>query len=58
MIEKSVTLDLLLHRILPESARWLITQGKKEQAIKEIRKAAEVNKRKVPEELMEKVGTM
>lgn len=42
--------------ILPESARWLITQGKKEQAIKEIRKAAKVNKRKVPEELVEKLS--
>lgn len=42
--------------ILPESARWLITQGKKEQAIKEIRKAAKVNKRKVPEELLEKLS--
>ncbi|KAJ0059581.1 hypothetical protein NL108_001957, partial [Boleophthalmus pectinirostris] len=45
-----------IHRVLPESARWLITQGKKEQAIKEIRKAAKVNKRKVPEELLEKVS--
>lgn len=42
-------------RILPESARWLITQGKKDVAIKEIRRAAKVNGRKVPEELLDKV---
>lgn len=46
------------NRILPESARWLITQGKKEQAIKEIHKAAKVNGRKVPEEMLEKVCTI
>ncbi|KAK7881816.1 hypothetical protein WMY93_030225 [Mugilogobius chulae] len=46
----------LFYWILPESARWLITQGKKEQAISEIRKAAKVNKRKVPEELLEKLN--
>uniref|UniRef100_A0A3B3UNI5 Solute carrier family 22 member 13b n=1 Tax=Poecilia latipinna TaxID=48699 RepID=A0A3B3UNI5_9TELE len=42
--------------ILPESARWLITQGRKEEAIKEVRRAAKVNKRRVPEELLEKMG--
>ncbi|XP_033842190.2 solute carrier family 22 member 13b isoform X1 [Periophthalmus magnuspinnatus] len=47
---------LLFYWIIPESARWLITQGKKEQAIREIRKAAKVNKRKVPEELLEKLS--
>lgn len=46
----------LFYWILPESARWLITQGKKDQAIKEIRRAAKVNKRKVPEELLEKLS--
>ncbi|KAM4543942.1 solute carrier family 22 member 13-like [Fundulus diaphanus] len=45
----------IFYWILPESARWLITQGRKEEAIKEIRKAAKVNKRKVPEELLEKL---
>ncbi|KAI3354825.1 hypothetical protein L3Q82_004631 [Scortum barcoo] len=42
-------------RILPESARWLITQGRKEEAIKEIRRAAKVNGRKVPEDLLDKL---
>lgn len=46
----------LSSRILPESARWLITQGRKEEAIKEVQRAAKVNKRKVPEELLEKVS--
>uniref|UniRef100_A0A3Q3QDM2 Major facilitator superfamily (MFS) profile domain-containing protein n=1 Tax=Monopterus albus TaxID=43700 RepID=A0A3Q3QDM2_MONAL len=41
--------------ILPESARWLITQGRKEEAIKEIQRAAKVNKRKVPEDLLNKL---
>ncbi|XP_028333085.1 solute carrier family 22 member 13-like [Gouania willdenowi] len=41
--------------ILPESARWLITQGKKKEAIKLIQKAAKVNGRKVPENLLEKL---
>ncbi|XP_034001883.1 solute carrier family 22 member 13-like [Trematomus bernacchii] len=46
----------IFYWILPESARWLITQGRKEEAIKEIRKAAKVNGRKVPEDLLDKLG--
>lgn len=42
-------------RILPESARWLITQGRRKEAIKEIRKAAKINGRTVPEDLLDKV---
>lgn len=38
--------------ILPESARWLLTQGKQEEAKKLILKAAIVNKRTVPETLL------
>ncbi|KAG7224926.1 hypothetical protein INR49_014842 [Caranx melampygus] len=45
----------ILYWILPESARWLITQGKKKEAIKEIRRAAKVNGRKVPEDLLDKL---
>ncbi|KAM4718371.1 LOW QUALITY PROTEIN: solute carrier family 22 member 13-like [Anableps anableps] len=45
----------IFYWILPESARWLITQGRKEDAIKEVRRAAKVNKREVPEELLEKL---
>lgn len=45
----------IFYWVLPESARWLIAQGKKERAMKEIRKAAKVNRRKVPEDLLEKL---
>ncbi|XP_051266541.1 solute carrier family 22 member 13-like [Dicentrarchus labrax] len=45
----------IFYWILPESARWLITQGRKEEAIKEIRRAAKVNGRKVPEDLLDKL---
>ncbi|XP_068200013.1 solute carrier family 22 member 13-like isoform X2 [Antennarius striatus] len=45
----------IFYWLLPESARWLLTQGRKEEAIKEIRRAAKVNGRKVPEELLDKL---
>ncbi|XP_006634326.2 solute carrier family 22 member 13b [Lepisosteus oculatus] len=41
--------------ILPESARWLLTQGKKEEAKKLILEAARINKRKIPEALLDKM---
>ncbi|XP_056104827.1 solute carrier family 22 member 13b [Rhinichthys klamathensis goyatoka] len=41
--------------ILPESARWLLTQGKQDRAKKEILKAARINGRKVPENLLDKM---
>uniref|UniRef100_A0A3P8WNG7 Solute carrier family 22 member 13b n=1 Tax=Cynoglossus semilaevis TaxID=244447 RepID=A0A3P8WNG7_CYNSE len=41
--------------IVPESARWLITQGKKKKATKEIQRAAKVNRRRVPDELLDKM---
>ncbi|KAG5851021.1 hypothetical protein ANANG_G00088590 [Anguilla anguilla] len=43
--------------ILPESARWLLTQGKQEKARALIQKAAKVNKRTVPEKLLNKIET-
>lgn len=43
-------------RLLPESARWLLTQGRKEEAKKELQRAARVNGRKLPEDLFEKVS--
>lgn len=45
----------IFYWILPESARWLLTQGKKEQAIKEIQRAAKVNKRNISDELLNKL---
>ncbi|XP_029935808.1 solute carrier family 22 member 13-like [Myripristis murdjan] len=45
----------VLYWILPESARWLMTQGRKEDLKREIRRAARVNGRKVPEALLEQL---
>ncbi|XP_068588405.1 solute carrier family 22 member 13-like [Cebidichthys violaceus] len=45
----------IFYWILPESARWLITQGRKEEAMKEVRRAARVNGREVPEDLLDKL---
>ena len=44
---------LLILSIVPESPRWLMTQGKYDKAEKIIRKAAEVNDKKVPEPLFD-----
>ncbi|XP_056869337.1 solute carrier family 22 member 13-like isoform X6 [Takifugu flavidus] len=44
-------------RILPESARWLLTQGRKNRAIQEIQKAAKMNGRTISQELLKKLGS-
>ncbi|KAF5903594.1 solute carrier family 22 member 13 [Clarias magur] len=41
--------------ILPESARWLLTQGRQEEAKKIILNAARINGRKVSDSLLEKL---
>ncbi|XP_038828961.1 solute carrier family 22 member 13-like [Salvelinus namaycush] len=41
--------------ILPESARWLMTQGRQEEARQEVRRAARVNGREIPEGLLDKL---
>ncbi|XP_068604106.1 solute carrier family 22 member 13-like [Brachionichthys hirsutus] len=38
---------------IPESARWLITQGRKEEALKVLQRAARVNGRTVTEDLLD-----
>ncbi|XP_042369470.1 solute carrier family 22 member 13-like, partial [Plectropomus leopardus] len=45
----------ILYWFLPESARWLMAHGRKEEAQKEIRRAARVNRRTVPEDLLDKL---
>lgn len=48
----------VLIRILPESARWLLTQGRKKTAIQEIQRAARLNRRTISQELLEKVNSI
>lgn len=42
-------------RYLPESARWLLAQGRKDEAKKELLRASRVNGNKVPDNFLEKV---
>ena len=42
---------LLLDRFVPESARWLVSRNRNDEALKIISKAAEVNKVKLPADL-------
>eukprot|EP00063_Salmo_salar_P081824 XP_014056659.1 PREDICTED: solute carrier family 22 member 13-like isoform X3 [Salmo salar] len=39
--------------ILPESARWLLTQGRHNEATQELQRAAAVNRREVPQSLLD-----
>ncbi|NXL85028.1 S22AD protein, partial [Alectura lathami] len=41
--------------VLPESARWLVTKGKIEEAKKLLQKAASINKRTIPPELLDQL---
>ncbi|XP_054847525.1 solute carrier family 22 member 13-like isoform X2 [Eublepharis macularius] len=42
--------------VLPGSARWLVTRGKIEEAKKVIRRAAQINKRSIPEESLNQLA--
>ncbi|KAL7639048.1 UNVERIFIED_CONTAM: hypothetical protein RMT77_010582 [Armadillidium vulgare] len=44
------TVLLLYFKILPESPRWLLSQGKEEEAVKILKEIAKTNNRNLPEE--------
>ncbi|XP_034004214.1 solute carrier family 22 member 13-like isoform X2 [Trematomus bernacchii] len=50
-----LVLFAVYYRFLPESARWLISQGRKEEALKELQRAARLNGTTVPEHLLDKL---
>ncbi|XP_068160676.1 solute carrier family 22 member 13-like [Antennarius striatus] len=49
---------VLFYCFLPESARWLLTQGRKEEALKVLQRAAQVNGRTMPEDKLDKLEIM
>ena len=46
----------MFYWFLPESPRWLMTQGRKEEAQKELWRAAKVNGRTISEDQLDKVS--
>lgn len=55
VLNKTVQVLWFVYRFIPESARWLLSRGKKEEAQQLIAKAAAFNKRSVPDSLLDKV---
>ena len=51
-----IFLLLLLFFITPESPRWLIANKRYEEASAVVRKAAKINKKHVPEEVLKMQG--
>ncbi|XP_008299920.1 solute carrier family 22 member 13-like [Stegastes partitus] len=52
-----LVIPLIAHYwFLPESARWLLTHGRKEEARKELQRAARINGRELPEDLLDKIN--
>ncbi|XP_068160672.1 solute carrier family 22 member 13-like [Antennarius striatus] len=46
---------IFFYCFLPESARWLLTQGRKEEALKLLQRAAQMNGRTIPEDNLDKL---
>lgn len=44
-----------VHRIIPESVRWMITAGKTNEAIEELKYIAKYNGKKLSEESLKKL---
>ncbi|KAK6326371.1 hypothetical protein J4Q44_G00020160 [Coregonus suidteri] len=53
VLSSPVLLLAVYFRILPESARWLLTQGRQMEARQELQRAAAVNRREVPQSLLD-----
>uniref|UniRef100_A0A3B3UQE5 Major facilitator superfamily (MFS) profile domain-containing protein n=1 Tax=Poecilia latipinna TaxID=48699 RepID=A0A3B3UQE5_9TELE len=51
-----IVILLLFFWFLPESSRWLMTHNRKEEAVKELLRAARVNKRRVPGDLQRPIS--
>lgn len=45
------------HRIIPESVRWMITSGKIDEALEELKCIAKYNGKKLSEESLKKLET-
>ncbi|XP_023327758.1 solute carrier family 22 member 5 isoform X4 [Eurytemora carolleeae] len=44
--------------VMPESSRWLMSQGKSDKAVEVMRRIARINKKEVPEEVFESFRTL
>lgn len=55
-LNKLITVIVInLFRWIPESARWLLAQGRTEEANTLIRRVAAINKKKIPDNLLDEV---
>ncbi|CAD0206830.1 unnamed protein product [Chrysodeixis includens] len=52
IISVPLVLAVLTPLVVPESARWLISQGKIDEAIKIIQKCSRINRKKIPDEVV------